>query len=214
MAELYLNKCSIPPLPPIWLVVVQSIVGSLVLLSFCVMLPVFYAVAFLWYKGYTAYRNRAVKGINIHDKDHLDRLKARSSVIEKGEMKNHASLYTTGQASVCSTKRQTMATSSCTLDDTSFSRHLEEKILTNNSSTYTMHATIKTITSKADIVEAIGRATWHNASIRAMGSLFSWPEIAQPGGDTNNNQGIVLDLVDYRQIYSNLFVTVLFLLYL
>lgn len=194
-------------------VAVQSIVGSLVLLAFCCTLPVCYAVAFLWYKGYTVYRNRAVKGLNIHDKVHdLDRLKARRSRIVKGEMKNRASLYTTQQASVCSfttksagTTMATSTSSNSSLDDRSFSLHLEEKMLSNNSNTYTMRATIKTISSEADIVEAIGWARRHNVSIRAMGSLFSWPEIVQPGDNTKDNQGIVLDLVDYRQTTKTLF---------
>lgn len=200
MAEPEPPNTIVSPLQSMWwlAVVLQSIVGSLVLISFCCTLPVFYAVAFLWYKGYCVYRDRAVKGLNIHDKVDLDRLKARRSRIEKGEMKNRASLFTTQQASVRFTE------SSSSVDDISFLMHLEEKMLSNNSSTYTMRATIKTITFEADIVEAIGWATRHNVSVRAMGSLFSWPEIVQAGDDTKDNQGIVLDLVDYRQMTKTL----------
>eukprot|EP00401_Gymnodinium_catenatum_P073301 CAMPEP_0117458530 /NCGR_PEP_ID=MMETSP0784-20121206/981_1 /TAXON_ID=39447 /ORGANISM="" /LENGTH=586 /DNA_ID=CAMNT_0005252057 /DNA_START=35 /DNA_END=1796 /DNA_ORIENTATION=- len=84
----------------------------------------------------------------------------------------------------------------CEAGDTPMPR-FEQKRLENYSCTYCVVANVCHVTSEQEIVAAVCWASRTGNRVRAMGSLFSWPEMVADG-----RESVVLSLQEYNRFLS------------
>ena len=168
----------------------QIITGSLVLGIILGILPVLYVIIWLKYKWYVIQRERVIRGLQSKDKESLNDVQVRRDLIQSGPCRNQKSQYM---------MREITLSTRFLGRDASLSLKLESRTLSNYSGTYTLACDVMNITEEKDIVEIINFANANELGIRAMGSLFSWPDIITPR-ERNEKSGIVLDMKNYNEM--------------
>ena len=167
----------------------QLIVGGLLLGIILCMLPLLYIALWLKYKSYVIQRERVIRGLQRKDGNALDDIEAQGDNVQRGSLESRKSQYMTRDSNV---------SARCFNDDSKL--FSETRILSNYSGTYQVECIVRNVADEKDIVESINFARNHNLHIRAMGSLFSWPNIVEPSKSRNEEDGIVLDMKGYRQM--------------
>ena len=195
------------------LISIQLLVGSVVLLLILCTMPLLYIFSYIQYQWYVTRRERVIRGLQRRDKKKLGDITRRSTFI-----KARHKFFTTESLS----RRKSMLLNSVNMhvyDEDAFDEstiELKKTLLSNYSGTYEMICkNVKVVKEEDDIVKVIKFAVRNGLCIRAMGSLFSWPNIVEPSKkikDEDNTQqkkeeddmsdGIVLDMKEYNKLLN------------
>jgi len=181
----------------------QLFVGSLILVIILCILPLLYLTLYARYAYYVNQRERVVRGMQRKDAEPLGDVEAPRSKIIEDSIGNRRSMFVTGKISL-SSRRALIG--DLTVD-------IDERILSNYSGTYKITCDVVSISEEKDIVEIVKYASREGICIRAMGSLFSWPNIVEPGSrDTDadisaRKKGIVLDMKPYNKMVKTVVLT-------
>lgn len=172
----------------------QVLLGGLILGIILSTLPLLYVIFFLPYGLYTTQRERVVRGLQRNDRSKLRAVKVSQSRVRRGSIGRRPSLFCT----------QTFPLSNSIAK--SAVDGIEVRELSNYSGTYKTKHRVKTIKNENDIVEVVSFAASTGVCIRAMGSLFSWPNIVEPGikSGTEQTEDIVLDMKGYNRMVKTL----------
>lgn len=187
------------------LISAQLLVGSIVLLLILCTMPLLYIFSFIQYQWYANRRERVIRGQQRRDKKKLDNILRRSTFVQARH-----DFFTIDSLS----RRTSMFLNSVNVhdhdtDDDKSTIDVGQGLLSNYSGTYEMICNnIQVVKEEEDIVKAIKFAVRDGLCIRAMGSLFSWPNIVEPSpkrkkeeDDTSNkSDGIVLDMKGYSKL--------------
>lgn len=200
------------------LISVQLLVGSIVLLLVLCTMPLLYIFSIIPYQWYVNRRERVIRGLQRRDKKKLDDILRRSTFVRA----RHDFFQTIDNLS----HRTSMFLNSVKVhdhdtDDDKSTIDVGQGLLSNYSGTYEMICNnIKIVKEEEDIVKAIKFAVRNGLCIRAMGSLFSWPNIVEPSPkrkredydtqqreeeddtviESNKSDGIVLDMKGYNKL--------------
>lgn len=188
------------------LVSAQLLIGSIVLLLILCTLPLLYMFSFIQYQWYVNRRERVIRGLQRSDKKKLHNILRRSTFVHSRHQ-----FFTIDSLS----RRTSMFLNSANAhdhhtDDDKSTIDVGQGLLSNYSGTYEMISDIKVVKEEEDIVKAIKFAVRNRLCIRAMGSLFSWPNIVEPSPkrkredddttESNKSDGIVLDMKGYNKL--------------
>ena len=169
---------------------VQFLAGSTILGIILSALPLLYIVLYLKYKWYVTQRERVIRGLQRKDGEQLNDVDIQQNSIKRGLIRDQKSMYFTGNRILSSRK----------LEIGTAAMDVEERELSNYSGTYKLKCDVKDITEEREIVEIVKFAGENGIALRARGSLFSWPNVVEPGlkvqgnGNSDTKAGIVLDM--------------------
>ncbi len=198
------------------LISAQLLVGSIVLLLILCTMPLLYIFSFIQYQWYVNRRERVIRGVQRRDKKKLDNILRRSTFAQARH-----DFFTIDSLS----RRTSMFLNSVNVhdhdtDDDKSTIDVGQGLLSNYSGTYEMICNnIQVVKKEEDIVKAI-KFVRNGLCIRAMGSLFSWPNIVEPSPkrkredydtqqreeeddtviESNKSDGIVLDMKGYNKL--------------
>jgi len=176
------------------LTILRCVLGLTVLVAFCSLLPIAYVASYFHYRVYSTTEDQVIKGVQGDDDKPLGNVEIKLTSVRRSLIQAKTSVYFSRSLKSCLMKNPTIS---------SFELNLKERTLSNYSQTYSMKALTKSIMSESDIIEAVEWANTNGSCIRAMGSLFSWPEIARPGSSEEGDNlvdGVVLDMKEYNQM--------------
>ena len=201
------------------LILVQLLVGSLVLLLILCTMPLLYIFSYIQYQWYVNRRERVIRGLQRRDKKKLEDITRRSTFVQARDK------FFTVTSLSC---RKSMFLNSVKLhhedmfDNDESVIEVEQRLLSNYSGTYEMICNnVKVVKEEEDIVKVIKLAVRKGLCIRAMGSLFSWPNIVEPSSkriddedtqqkkeeddndiESDKSDGIVLDMKEYNKLLN------------
>ena len=206
-------------LPKYALILAQLLVGSLVLLLIICTMPLLYILSYIQYQWYVNRRERVIRGLQRRDKKKLKDITKRSSFVQARDK-----FFTMESLS----RRTSMFLNSVKLqhedmfDEDESAIEVEQRLLSNYSGTYEMICNnVKVVKEEEDIVKVIKYAVRNGLCVRAMGSLFSWPNVVEPSKkiededtqqkkeedpdsdiESDKRDGIVLDMKEYNKLLN------------
>ena len=214
-----IHRHLILPLPKYALILAQLLVGSLVLLLIICTMPLLYILSYIQYQWYVNRRERVIRGLQRRDKKKLKDITKRSSFVQARDK-----FFTMESLS----RRTSMFLNSVKLqhedmfDEDESAIEVEQRLLSNYSGTYEMICNnVKVVKEEEDIVKVIKYAVRNGLCVRAMGSLFSWPNVVEPSKkiededtqqkkeedpdsdiESDKRDGIVLDMKEYNKLLN------------
>jgi FAD/FMN-containing dehydrogenase len=146
---------------------------------------------------------RVFRGMQRMDEYPLEDLKVPCQRMSSGDISENKSMCITSF-----TESALPSTNSMDIDEIDLD--ITERVLSNYSGTYKIACDVTKIKEEKDIVEVIKVASKKGMCVRAMGSLFSWPNIVEPGSISDEDdpkqekRGVVLDMKPYNKMLEAL----------